>query len=95
MGDPEEHIISPEEMQSCSVSNMGEADKVIKFCLDNKIDKAVIDEIINRGYTSLEALALIDISNLQSPKIPKGQRRLLFHIAKKLGHSETRMQVKL
>ena len=91
MSDTEElNVISPEDIASGSLSNMGEADKVIIFCLKQKIDRADIDEVLIRGYTSLEALALIDIADLQSPKIPKCQRRLLLHVAKKLqdeGHS--------
>ena len=67
-----------------TVSDMGDADQVIKFCLDNKIDKSVIDEILNQGYTSMEAFKLIDMEDLQTPKIPKGQWRLLLHIAKSL-----------
>ena len=67
-----------------TVSDLGDADKVIKYCLENKIDKCVIDELLNRGYTSMEAFKLLDMEDLQTPKIPKGQRRLLIHIASSL-----------
>ena len=67
-----------------TVSDLGGADKVIKYCLDNKIGKSAIDVILNRGYTSMEAFMLLDMEDLQTPKIPKGQRRLLIHIANSL-----------
>ena len=69
---------------TATVTDMSESDKVIKYCLQNHIDKEVIDEVLARGYTSMAALKLMDPSDLQSPKIPKGQRRLLMHIAKAL-----------
>lgn len=63
------------------VSDLADEDLVINFCLQNKISKPVVDELLKRGFTSLEALSLVDISDLVSPKIPKGQRRLIIHIA--------------
>ena len=64
-----------------SVSDMTDEDLVINYCLQNKVSKPVIGELLKRGYTSLEALRLVDIEDLDCPKIPKGQRRLIIHIA--------------
>ena len=76
--------IDPIPVTLATVSDMSETDKVIKYCLENHINKDVIDEVILRGYTSMAAFKLMDISDLQSPKIPKGQRRLLLHISQAL-----------
>ncbi|MEW8147758.1 MAG: hypothetical protein AB2788_18585 [Candidatus Thiodiazotropha endolucinida] len=69
------------ETGQASVSDLSDEDLVINYCLQNKIAKGAIDELLKRGYTSLEALSLVDISDLVSPKIPRGQRRLIMHIA--------------
>ncbi|MCG8113587.1 MAG: hypothetical protein N0E59_22785, partial [Candidatus Thiodiazotropha taylori] len=63
------------------VSEVSDEDMVINFCLQHKISRASIEELLKRGYTSLEALSLVDMSDLVTPKIPKGQRRLIMHIA--------------
>lgn len=64
-----------------TITDLSDADRVAKYCLENKIDKQAIDELLARGFTSLEALALIDIEDLNSVKITRGQRRLIMHIA--------------
>ena len=63
------------------VSELCDTDIVIKYCLENKISKTSIDELLKRGFTSLEALQLVEMGDLVGPKIPKGQRRLILHIA--------------
>ena len=52
---------------------MTDEDLVINYCLQNKVSKPVIDELLKRRYTSLEALRLVDIEDLDCPKIRKGQ----------------------
>ena len=64
-----------------AISDLSDEDMVVNFCLENKISKPATDELLKRGFTSLEALSLVDISDLVSPRIPKGQRRLILHIA--------------
>lgn len=66
------------------VSDLSDEDILIKYCLDNKVKKAVIDELLTRGYDSLEAFKLVDMAVLNSAKIPIGQRRLIMQIAKNL-----------
>ena len=63
------------------LSDLSDSDVVIKYCLENKISKDAIDELLKRGFTSLEALQLVEMGDLVGPKIPKGQRRLILHIA--------------
>ena len=72
-----------------TVSDLSDEDVVINFCLQNKIAKTAIDELLRRGYNSLEALALVEMEDLVSPKIPKGQRRLILHIAATLQRKKT------
>lgn len=67
-----------------TVTAMTPADELLKFCLENKHQRSVIDELLERGYDSLQALSLIDMEDLKSQKIPIGQRRLVIHIAKSL-----------
>ena len=63
------------------LSDLSDSDVVIKYCLENKISKDAIDELLKRGFTSLEALQLVEMGDLVGPKIAKGQRRLILHIA--------------
>lgn len=69
------------EAGQASISDLSDEDMVINYCLQNKVAKGAIDELVKRGCTSLEALSLVDMSDLVSPKIPKVQRRLIMHIA--------------
>ena len=71
-----------------TVSDMTDSDLLIKYCLDNKINKTAIDELLKRGFDSLEALKLVNMEDLSSQNIPMGQRRLIFHIAQAL-HAPT------
>ena len=62
------------------VMDLSDTDLVINYCLQNKVDKMAVDELLKRGYTSLKALQLIEAEDLSGPKIPRGQRRTIFHI---------------
>ena len=66
------------------VADMSPSDQVIKFCLENNLQRGVIDELLDRGFDSLQALSLVDAEDLKSQRIPVGQRRLIIHIAKSL-----------
>ena len=70
-----------------SISDMSPADQMIKFCLDNNVQRSVIDELLDRGFDSVQALSLVDSEDLKSQRIPVGQRRLIVHIAKSLSPS--------
>lgn len=54
---------------------------VTRYCLTHKISKKCVDELLKRGFTSLEALSLAESSDLDAPEIPPGQRRLILYIA--------------
>ena len=67
-----------------SVSDLADEDVLINFCLQSKIAKPAIDELLKRGFHSLEALALVDGDDITTPKIPIGQRKLILHVAEAL-----------
>ena len=52
------------------VSELSDTDVVIKYCLENKISKDAINELLKRGYTSLKALQLVEMGDLVGPKNP-------------------------
>lgn len=68
-------------MGTATVSDPTDTDIVIQFLWENKVSRQAVDEVIKRGYTSLQALRLIDIKDLNTPIIPLGQRRLIVHVA--------------
>ena len=67
-----------------TIGDLSDEDIIIKYCLDNKVKKVAIDELLVRVYDSLETLRLVDFADLGSSKIPIGQRRLIMQIAKAL-----------
>lgn len=74
--------------ETVTINDLSASDQMIKFCLDNIIQKPVIDELLDRGFDSLPALSLVDQEDLKSQKIPVGQRRLILHITKSLRSSD-------
>ena len=46
-------------------------DIVMQFCLQNKVNKTVPEELLKRGFTSLEALKLVQMDDQNSDKIPR------------------------
>ena len=72
-----------------TVSDLSDTDILIQYCLQNKVNKTAVDELLKRGFDSLDALKLVNMEDLRSQHIPMGQRRLIFHIAKALGDTES------
>ena len=72
-----------------TVSDLSDTDILIQYCLQNKVNKTAVDELLKRGFDSLDALKLVNMEDLSSQHIPMGQRRLIFHIAKALGDTES------
>ena len=71
-----------------TISDLSDQDILIKYCLQSKVNKTAIDELLKRGYDSLDALKLVNIEDLSSQNIPMGQRRLICHIAQALFNDE-------
>ena len=83
------NIFENREIGTATVTEMSAADQMIKFCLDNNIQRAVIDELLDGGFDSLPVLSLMNSEDLKSQKIPVGQRRLILHITKALKSNDT------
>ena len=60
--------------ETVTINDLSVSHKMIKFCLDNNIQKPVIDELLDRGFDSLPALSLVDQEDLKSQKIPVGKQ---------------------
>ena len=75
-----------ENVESVTLSD---EEMVVQFCFQNKVNKTATDELLKRGFTSLEALKLVELDDLSSEKIPRGQRRLIMHIVQTLLHDGT------
>ena len=72
-----------------TVSDLNDQDVLIQYCLTNKVNKIAIDELLKRGFDSLEALKLVTMEDMSSVNIPMGQRRLIFHIAQALNPADS------
>ena len=46
------------------VADMSPSDQMIKFCLENNLQRGVIEELLDRGMDSLQALSLVDGKDL-------------------------------
>ena len=73
-----------------TVSDLSDMDIVINYCLQNKIAKRVIDELLKKGFTSLEAFRLVEMDDLTEPSIPRGQQGVIVHIAAALQQAGAR-----
>ena len=67
-------------VENATLSDPTDSDILIKYCLQNKVNKTAIDELLKRGYNSLDALQLVTMEDLSSQNIPMGQQRLIYHL---------------
>ena len=70
-----------EAQQESTNAGQSDIDILTEFCHDKEITQQAIEELIRKGYTSLDAFELVDIKDLQSSKILPGQRQLILHVA--------------
>lgn len=76
--------VETEEVETGHVSDLTPKDELIQFCLENNVQKGVINELLEKGFDSLNTLKLVEADDIRSQKIPIGQRKLLLHLAKTL-----------
>ena len=76
--------MAEDEQQTGFVSELTPKDQLIKFCMDNNVQKGVINELLEKGFDSLNTFRLVEADDIRSQKIPIGQRKLLLHLAKSL-----------
>ena len=43
------------------ISDLSDQDVLIQYCLQSKVDKTAMDELLKRGYDSLDAFKLVNI----------------------------------
>lgn len=55
----------------------GDLEKVQKWAHENKISAEVVKVLTKEGWTSMEALELLEAVDLEATKIPRGQQKLL------------------
>ena len=67
-----------------TIWDLSDQDILIKYCLQSKVVKIAINELLKHGYDSLDALKLVNIKDLSNQNIPMSQRRLICHIAQTL-----------
>ena len=67
-----------------TVSAMSDMDILIQYYLENKVNKTAVDELLKRGFDSLDMLKLVNMEDFSSQHIPIGQRPLIFHIPQAL-----------
>ncbi len=56
---------------------LGDLEKVQQWAQDNKISADVVKVLTKEGWTSMEALELLEAEDLAASKIPRGQQKLL------------------
>ncbi|CAC5425464.1 unnamed protein product [Mytilus coruscus] len=64
-------------MNDLDKSQMSDADKVLKWAEAKKLSEATASTILQLGFDSLEALALLTQEDLSKSKLPIGQQKLL------------------
>ncbi|CAC5355477.1 unnamed protein product [Mytilus coruscus] len=64
-------------MNDLDKSQMSDADKVLKWAEAKKLSEATASTLLQLGYDSLEALALLTQDDLSKSKLPIGQQKLL------------------
>lgn len=75
-------------LEMVTVSDLSDQDILIQYCLQNKVNKVAVDELLKRGFDSLDALKLVAMEDLSLQNIPMGQRRLIHHLAQALKTNE-------
>ena len=66
-------MTNKDNMQQVMVVALSDEELTMQFCIQNKVSKTATDELLKRGFISLEALKLVELDDLSSKKIPRGQ----------------------
>ena len=82
-------MTNEDNTQGVAVVALSDEELVMQFCIQNKVSKTATDELLKRGFTSLEAHKLVELDDLSSEKNQRGQRRLILHIVRTLLHDGT------
>ena len=82
-------MTNKDNTQEVAVVALSDEELIMQFCIQNKVSKTATDELLKWGFTSLEALKLVELDDLSLEKIPCGQRCLILHIVCTLLHDGT------
>ena len=64
-------------------------DTLIKFCLDNDVQKRGINELLEKGFDRVNTFMLVEAEDIRPQKIAIGQNKLLLYLAKSLTDSQS------
>ena len=62
---------------------------VVEWVQENKINAGAVEKLFEEGFTSLEALKLLDEEDLSKSKIPRGQKKLILSCVRALNGGTT------
>ena len=68
-----------------TIITMSSEEVVLQWGRDNKISEGPVDRLFEEGFTSLEALRLLNLEDLFRSKIPWGQKKLILACVHGLG----------
>ena len=72
------------------IRTVSDEEIVINWATQHKISKDAIDKLFKEGFTSMEALLLLEDEDLGRTKIPRGQQKLILAGVQKLSKSTQR-----
>ena len=59
------------------IRTLSDEEIIINWATQNKISKEAIDKLFKEGFTSKEAMLLLEDEDFRRTKIPKGQQKLI------------------
>ena len=77
MGDDVENLIEME------VRTLSDEEAMYVWAAENKINKEALDKLVKDGFTSMDALRLVDQEDLHKSKLPRGQQKLILACVQK------------
>ena len=72
-----------------TIVTMTPEEVVAEWARENKINAGAVEKLFEEGFTSLEALKLLDEEDLSKSKIPRGQKKLILSCVRALNGGTT------
>ena len=72
-----------------TIITMTPEEVVAEWARENKINAGTVEKLFEEGFTSLEALKLLDEEDLSKSKIPRGQKKLILSCVRALNGGTT------
>ena len=77
-------IETTQENPVIEVRTLTEEEVVLNWAAQNKISPDSIERLFKDGFTSMEAIQLLDNDDLQRTKIPRGQQKIILASVSKI-----------